>query len=89
VHPTRCLFNFLPLFHAQTARAYPIIVSVLLRTQPERIREVDRIPIGVAVEVEASRDADRVLLGNKPCLWIVVALCALRSRMILTHVVVV
>jgi hypothetical protein len=41
-------------------------VSVLLAwIQPEPIREVDRIPIGIPVEVEPPGDADRILLGER------------------------
>jgi hypothetical protein len=32
--------------------------------QPERIREVDRIPVGIPVEVESPRDADGIWLGE-------------------------
>jgi hypothetical protein len=47
-------------------RAFSILVLLVLRTQPKRITEVDRITVGVAVEIEASGDADGIFLGKKP-----------------------
>jgi len=33
---------------------------------PRTIREVDRIPIRIPVEVQSTRDANGVVLGNSP-----------------------
>jgi hypothetical protein len=46
--------------------AFEIFPPLLLLTQPKRIREVDRIPAGVPVEVEPTGDPNGILLGELP-----------------------
>ena len=52
---------------------HALFVRALLdgRTQPKRIGEIDRVPIGVAVQIEPSRQPDRIFLGELSRRWIV------------------
>ena len=64
--PRVLLFVLIPLALRPLIEILDALTRVALGPQPERIAEVDRIPIGIPVEVEPSGDADGVLLGELP-----------------------
>ena len=60
------MLDLLPLSDAESARTQTFAVPQCYWTQPERIRERDRISPRKPVQVEPAREANRVFLRKTP-----------------------
>ena len=58
--------------------AYPNWTVDDQRAEPKRIREVDRIPAGIPIQIEPARQPDRIFLGELPGYGIVLRLFRIR-----------
>src|SRR5690606_27878602 len=56
------VLNALPLRDAEPTRASPVLVAFFLGAEPERIVIIDRVAAGIAVQIQAPGEPDRVRL---------------------------